>query len=130
MSEAISIDKATSQQLRRLLKDKRTALAQALGHRDEISVVRAADVIDAMQLSQERSIAVESLDLETHLLRQVDAALARMDEGTYGTCLHCEDQIPEKRLGALPWAILCLGCQERHERQNPRRSAAPFEEAA
>ena len=129
MSEAISIDKATSQQLRRLLKDKRTALAQALGHRDEISVVRAADVIDAMQLSQERSIAVESLDLETHLLRQVDAALARMDEGTYGTCLHCEDQIPEKRLRALPWAILCLGCQERHVRQNPRRSAMPFVEA-
>ena len=130
MSETISIDKATSQRLRQQLKDKRAALATALGHRDEISVVRAADVIDAMQLSQERSIAVESLDLETHLLRQVDAALARMDEGTYGTCLHCEDQIPEKRLRALPWAILCLGCQERHERQNPRRSAVPFEEAA
>jgi DnaK suppressor protein len=130
MSEAISIDNATSQQLQRLLKDKRTALAQALGHRDEISVVRAADVIDAMQLSQERNIAVENLDLETHLLRQVDAALARMDEGTYGTCLHCEDQIPEKRLRALPWAILCLGCQERQERQNPRRSAVRFAEAA
>ena len=130
MSEAVSINHATAQQLRGVLNDKRTALAKALGHRDEILIVRAADVIDALQLSQERSLAIESLDLETHLLRQVDVALARMDEGTYGTCLHCEDQIPEKRLRALPWAILCLGCQERHERQNPRRSVMPLEEAA
>jgi DnaK suppressor protein len=130
MSEAIAIERATSQHLRQQLNDKRTALARALGHRDEISIVRAADVIDAMQLSQERSLAIESLDLETQLLRQVDAALARMDEGTYGICLHCEDPIPEKRLRALPWAILCVGCQERHERQNPRRSAMPLEEAA
>jgi DnaK suppressor protein len=130
MSEAVSIDKTTSQQLRQQLKEKRTALAKALGHRDEISIVRAADVIDEIQLSQERSLAVENLDLETQLLRQVEAALTRMDEGTYGICLHCEDPIPEKRLRALPWAILCVGCQERHERQNPRRSAMPLEEAA
>ena len=42
---------------------------------------------------------------------------ASMDEGSYGTCLNCEDPIPEKRLRALLWAILCLGCQERHERE-------------
>ena len=130
MGEAVPIKRATTQHFRGLLEDKRTALAKALGHRDEISIVRAADVIDALQLSQERSLAIESLDLETHLLRQIDAALVRIDEGTYGTCRDCEDPIPEKRLRVLPWAILCLGCQERHERQNPRRPTMPLEEAA
>jgi len=129
-SAEIDMTEGTTGQFRQILKDKRLALKNALGHRDEISIVRAADVLDALQLSQERSLAVQSLDLNTQLLRQVEAALDRLDEGAYGTCLHCEDPIPERRLRALPWAILCVGCQEREERRNPRGSTALLKEAA
>ncbi|HWG57270.1 MAG TPA: TraR/DksA C4-type zinc finger protein [Gaiellaceae bacterium] len=41
-------------------------------------------------------------------LREVDEALARIDEGTYGTCAACGNPIPEERLEALPWATLCI----------------------
>ncbi len=43
-----------------------------------------------------------------HLLDEVDAALARLDAGTYGTCTKCGRDIPEARLQAIPWASLCL----------------------
>jgi DnaK suppressor protein len=43
-----------------------------------------------------------------HLLDEVDAALARLDAGTYGTCSKCGREIPEARLQAIPWASLCL----------------------
>lgn len=43
-----------------------------------------------------------------HLLGEIDAALGRLDAGTYGTCTACGRQIPAERLQAVPWAALCL----------------------
>jgi DnaK suppressor protein len=43
-----------------------------------------------------------------------------MHDGTYGICLCCEDPISVKRLQAVPWAELCLGCQERSDRAAAR----------
>jgi DnaK suppressor protein len=52
-----------------------------------------------------------------HLLGEIDAALTRIDNGTYGTCTNCEKPIPEERLEALPWATLCIDCQRDQERR-------------
>ena len=46
-----------------------------------------------------------------HVLGRIDAALRRIDAGTYGTCERCGRQIPEERLEARPWAALCIECQ-------------------
>jgi RNA polymerase-binding protein DksA len=51
-----------------------------------------------------------------HVLAAIDAALKRIDAGTYGTCTNCGEQIAEERLEALPWATLCIGCQRDRER--------------
>jgi RNA polymerase-binding protein DksA len=50
------------------------------------------------------------------LLTQVDEALARMDDGTYGKCTNCGRPIAQARLMALPWASLCIDCQGKSER--------------
>jgi RNA polymerase-binding protein DksA len=52
-----------------------------------------------------------------HLLAEIEAALKRIEDGTYGTCTNCGEQIPEERLEALPWATLCIGCQRDRERR-------------
>ena len=52
----------------------------------------------------------------THVLGEIDGALARIDEGTYGTCQRCGDSIAEERLEALPWAMLCIDCKRKQER--------------
>jgi RNA polymerase-binding transcription factor len=48
-------------------------------------------------------------------LAEIDAALKRIDDGTYGTCITCEDQIRYERLEASPWASLCIDCKRRAE---------------
>ena len=49
-------------------------------------------------------------------LREVDEALARIEEGTYGTCAVCGREIPHERLEALPWATLCIDDARRQSR--------------
>jgi RNA polymerase-binding transcription factor DksA len=46
-------------------------------------------------------------------LEEIDAAIARIDDGTYGTCENCGTQIPQDRLRAIPWARLCIDDQRR-----------------
>jgi RNA polymerase-binding protein DksA len=50
-----------------------------------------------------------------HLLAEIDGALKRIEEDTYGVCSNCGKPIPEERLEALPWATLCIGCQRGRE---------------
>ena len=52
-----------------------------------------------------------------HVLADIDAALRRIEEGTYGICTNCGKPIPEERLEARPWATLCIDCQRERERR-------------
>jgi DnaK suppressor protein len=52
-----------------------------------------------------------------HLLNEIDAALARIDEGTYGVCTRCGGPIPEERLEAVPYATLCIEDKRALERR-------------
>jgi RNA polymerase-binding protein DksA len=49
------------------------------------------------------------------VLSEIDAALKRIEEGTYGTCLNCGREIPRERLEAQPWASLCIDCKRKAE---------------
>ena len=53
---------------------------------------------------------------ERNILKMVEEALRRIDEGEYGYCAHCGDEIQEKRLEAVPWARHCIKCQDLQER--------------
>lgn len=58
----------------------------------------------------------ESLEVNAAaLVQEIDAALARIDEGTYGTCARCGQPIPEERLAAVPYAVLCVPCKRIEE---------------
>jgi DnaK suppressor protein len=57
------------------------------------------------------------LERRSQLLKEIQAALRRLDEGSYGLCMGCEKPIPKKRLVALPWAAYCVVCQEALDRQ-------------
>ena len=51
-----------------------------------------------------------------HVLAEIDAALERIEDGTYGICTNCGKQIAPERLEARPWATLCIDCQRQRER--------------
>ena len=60
---------------------------------------------------QETDVEQAILDNEKALLVEVQQALARIDNGTYGICSNCGQPIPEERLEAIPWATLCVTCE-------------------
>ena len=57
-------------------------------------------------------LAIDTLEREEQLLREIDAALRRLEQGRFGACELCGEEIPERRLRALPWTRLCLRCAE------------------
>jgi DnaK suppressor protein len=72
---------------------------------------QADDATDAFEQAKELSLLQNS----ERLLAKVEAALARFEEGTYGVCERCGEQIDPARLKALPYAALCMDCQQRTE---------------
>src|SRR6202008_5113714 len=95
-----------------VLETKQAELAQVLRNRDAITIEKSPDALDEVQNAAERELAIRNLDRESNLLRNVRAALHRMDEGIFGVCLHCEEDISPKRLAAVPWTPYCIQCQE------------------
>jgi DnaK suppressor protein len=83
---------------------------------------------DLSQQSHEEWLFVNRNTLELKLLREVEEALQRIDQGVYGICYQCEEPISVKRLEALPWAKFCVSCQERissHATQEDEESDVP-----
>ena len=77
------------------------------------AVVHEPGFADTAQETEALSEALAHIDATRTRLRQVDEALARIDEGTYGTCANCGNEIPAERLEARPQSILCLDCAEK-----------------
>jgi DnaK suppressor protein len=84
--------------------------------RTEISIEAAPEPMEHGVRSSEREAAIERMKIADRQLRRVEAALSRIERDEYGICVKCEDYIGNKRLDALPWAILCVQCQEDAER--------------
>ena len=111
------MSKSEINKFRNVLADKLTELTPKLRRRDGITIEKTPDALDEVQLAAERELATRNLERETNLLRDVRAALRRVEEGNYGTCLDCEEEISLKRLNAVPWATLCIACQEQDDRR-------------
>jgi DnaK suppressor protein len=98
---------------------------------DSIRIQHVADPSDMTHDAAERDVAVQILDRESVLIRQLRTAINRVDNGSYGVCLECEEEIAEKRLKAVPWAERCIACQETVERLPAHgKRAVAFEEGA
>jgi DnaK suppressor protein len=83
-----------------------------LRNRDGIAIEKCPDSLDEVQYATERELAIRSLDRDSNLLRNVRVALDRIEEGSFGVCLHCEEVISPKRLAAVPSTAFCIVCQE------------------
>jgi DnaK suppressor protein len=101
-----------------VLEAKQAELSRGLRNRDEIVIEKTPDALDEVQLAGERELAIRNLDREASLLRNVRGALSRIADGSYGTCMHCEEEIKTKRLEAVPWAAFCIRCQEAADRND------------
>ncbi len=71
---------------------------------------------DIATVTFDREMATTLEDNATHVLTEINAALARIDDGSYGRCERCGQAIARERLEALPWATLCIEDKRKQER--------------
>ena len=89
--------------------------SETLQHLKEESLLKP-DITDRASLETERAIELRTRDRERKLISKIDAALARIADGSYGYCEETNEPIGLRRLDARPTATLSLDAQERHER--------------
>src|SRR6476620_9673674 len=102
----------------KLLRWRAELLAESSGtlqHLKEESLLKP-DLTDRASLETERAIELRTRDRERKLISKIDAALGRIEDGSYGYCEDSDEPIGIRRLEARPIATLSLEAQERHER--------------
>lgn len=113
--------------IKKQLEAKRDELQESIrelteAHPQPVDPVEASEgpqdfedvAVDFLETQQEQSILVN----QQALLTEVQEALERIDQGTYGKCPNCGQPIPEKRLEAIPWAKYDVKCQAEIEKKN------------
>ena len=108
-------------ELTRMLEGRRRALLDEVqgkirdGRRASTKEREVLDEGESSEVDIQDAIEFALLQLKAETLHQIDVALRRLDEGTYGQCFECGDQIAEARLRALPFAVRCRDCEEARE---------------
>src|SRR5688572_14544393 len=113
-------------ELKTMLESRRREVAEDV--QDRIRDARAEDVTERHSVGQgeiaeldtQDEIELALLQMKAGTLNRIDAALRRLDEGSYGNCIQCGDEIAEARLRALPFAVRCKGCEEALETDEER----------
>ncbi len=105
------------QTLQSRLTDLRKKLSDDLHDlRNAKNAATSGDVADAAFESGSDEMASQLAELDSREITQIERAVARLRQGTYGLCENCQEKIPVGRLNALPYTTLCIECQRELER--------------
>jgi DnaK suppressor protein len=110
------------ERLKVILESRLEELLGGMRNRDNIAIEQAADLMDEAQFAEERDLAIRILDHDFAEIRLVEKALARMEQGSYGACLECDEVIHWKRLRVVPHAAFCVACQDKTDHDGDIRS--------
>jgi DnaK suppressor protein len=133
MKKATSRKPSRTDSLRALLDERRRELTG--GMHGLMRSVRSrdrndhddADAQDGAHVDVQEDVDLAMIQMKAETLRRIDAALRRLDEGSYGNCAECGEPIAHERLKALPFAVRCRDCEDSREqasrgaRQQPGR---------
>ena len=117
-------------ELRRTLEDRRRELMYEVqgrirdGRRDYTNEREVLDAGESSEVDIQDDIEFALIQMKAETLKRIDAALRRLDEGTYGECFECGDEIAGARLRALPFAVRCKDCEEAREAAQLRERMA------
>jgi len=130
-SKAESMAKARYAELKGILEGRRREILSEV--QEKMRDVRAEGasgegqgVLDSAEASEadiQDDIEFALIQMKSETLHKINEALARLDEGTFGYCFECGDEISERRLRALPFAVRCKDCEEAREVAEERERA-------
>ena len=120
---AATVSQSRYNELKQMLEGRRRELqAQVQGKMRDVrasgEVNKLTEVFDAGESSEndiQEDIELALIQMKAETLNKVDDALRRLEQGSYGNCFECGDEIAEKRLRALPFAVRCKDCEEAKE---------------
>jgi RNA polymerase-binding transcription factor len=119
-ARAARMPKRELEKYRRLLQEKKNGLMSELAKmknaEEETTEESTQDIADKAVSSYTREFLYSLNDSERSTIQQIEQALIRIDDGTYGFCLNCGNPLNEKRLTAIPWSRHCVDCQELAEK--------------
>lgn len=122
------MDKRKLQRLEKALTEEYENLVKALNRNrvaeEEIRVEKTEDEGDLALISHNKEILYNLHESDFRRLKAIEDALKRINREEYGVCLGCEEDINEKRLVAVPWAKMCIQCQEESEREDADTATA------
>lgn len=115
------------ERFRQAMLERKVALQRALQsnlktfREDVVPQVDVVDVVEKATGDAADDLAAGLAEIESGQLAQIDEALQKLEEGTYGRCQDCDRPIPQKRLQLVPFALRCVDCQKVHDRGRPVR---------
>ncbi len=112
------MDAKTQARFRRvLLEEKQRLLNCTKQSKEELNVCQddLPDETDLAATEVNQNLIFKLRDRERQLLVKITEALARLDDGTFGLCMDCEEAIEPKRLEVRPVSTLCIACKEKQE---------------
>ncbi|MCI6810259.1 MAG: TraR/DksA family transcriptional regulator [Spirochaetia bacterium] len=115
--------KAFTEEMKKQLKEQKQTILQSLsGQSDDmrelVKTVESGDEADVAADAIDRTLLTALGTQDANRLQQINNALERIYQGKYGRCVMCGNEIPQERLKALPYALLCVGCATAQERKN------------
>lgn len=121
MSERQTLSQKDLKRFKKTLEDSRQALLdnarKTMELESNFDTDDLPDEIDQASSEYAQSMVFRLRDREKFLLRKIEKALARIEDGTFGTCERCEESISAKRLEARPVTTLCIRCKEEQEKK-------------
>ncbi len=111
------------EEMKSKLKEQRGTILESLaGQSDDmrqlVKTVESGDEADVAADAIDRTLLTALGAQDANRLQQIDNALDRIYQGKYGRCVMCGKDIPEERLQALPYALMCVSCASAQERKN------------
>ena len=118
-----TMDSTRHDELKRMLEERRREILSQVQEkirdvRSESSTGKMSEVLDSGESSEadiQEDIEFALIQMKAETLSKINEALARLEEGAYGNCFECGEEIAERRLRALPFAVRCKDCEEARE---------------
>ena len=122
------MDRGRYEELKSILEDRRREIVNQVQERmrdvrAEGAGATVQGVLDAAESSEadiQDEIEFALIQMKAETLNKIDEALRRLEEGSYGYCFECGEEISERRLRALPFAVRCKNCEEAREVKQQR----------
>ena len=124
------LEQSSKEDFRKLLYERKKAIIRNsadvmkkfMSGENRRTIAAGQDEGDCSVFYQFEHVSCSQFDSQLESIRKIELALKRLDEGSYGCCEECGEEIIMERLKAIPFALLCRDCQEAREQQPRKRN--------